>query len=92
MHGLRSCVQLPACPQVICPDPWKEGANNTNQSGGRKINENKALSKGKRYTPYGKSSAAPSKCKVRGRCVRACGLRGRAAGDLLPRWRPRLPA
>jgi len=27
------------------PDKWKEGASNTNESGGRKINENKLLSK-----------------------------------------------
>jgi hypothetical protein len=30
---------------VIVPDKWKEGASNTNESGGRKINENKLLSK-----------------------------------------------
>jgi hypothetical protein len=31
--------------KVIVPDKWKEGASNTNESGGRKINENKLLSK-----------------------------------------------
>jgi Microtubule-associated protein CRIPT len=36
-------------PQVICPDKWKEGANNTLESGGRKVNENKMLSKKKRH-------------------------------------------
>ncbi|RWW04914.1 hypothetical protein BHE74_00041615 [Ensete ventricosum] len=31
--------------KVIVPDKWKEGASNTTESGGRKINENKLLSK-----------------------------------------------
>ncbi|KAL0442897.1 UNVERIFIED_CONTAM: Cysteine-rich PDZ-binding protein [Sesamum latifolium] len=31
--------------KVIVPDKWKEGAHNTTQGGGRKINENKLLSK-----------------------------------------------
>jgi cysteine-rich PDZ-binding protein len=31
--------------KVIVPDKWKEGASNTSESGGRKINENKLLSK-----------------------------------------------
>ncbi|KAL2931562.1 Cysteine-rich PDZ-binding protein [Bienertia sinuspersici] len=31
--------------KVIVPDKWKAGASNTNESGGRKINENKLLSK-----------------------------------------------
>ncbi|XP_057963363.1 uncharacterized protein LOC131154550 isoform X2 [Malania oleifera] len=35
--------------KVIVPDKWKEGASNTNESGGRKINENKLLSKKNRY-------------------------------------------
>lgn len=30
--------------KVITPDPWKSGARNTTESGGRKVNENKALS------------------------------------------------
>lgn len=30
--------------KVITPDPWKSGARNTVESGGRKLNENKALS------------------------------------------------
>jgi hypothetical protein len=33
---------------VICPDPWKDGARNTIEGGGRKINENKMLNKEKR--------------------------------------------
>ena len=32
-------------PTPLMPDMWKEGASNTNESGGRKINENKLLSK-----------------------------------------------
>lgn len=35
--------------KVIVPDKWKEGASNTQESGGRKINENKLLSKKKRF-------------------------------------------
>ncbi|KAF4372499.1 hypothetical protein F8388_027172 [Cannabis sativa] len=34
--------------KVIVPDKWKEGASNTTEGGGRKINENKLLSKKKR--------------------------------------------
>uniref|UniRef100_A0AAZ3Q9I3 Cysteine-rich PDZ-binding protein n=1 Tax=Oncorhynchus tshawytscha TaxID=74940 RepID=A0AAZ3Q9I3_ONCTS len=29
--------------RVITPDTWKDGARNTTESGGRKLNENKAL-------------------------------------------------
>nr|XP_023904588.1 uncharacterized protein LOC112016289 isoform X1 [Quercus suber] len=31
--------------KVIVPDKWKAGASNTTEGGGRKINENKLLSK-----------------------------------------------
>lgn len=31
------------------PDKWKEGASNTTEGGGRKINENKLLSKKNRF-------------------------------------------
>ncbi|CAI5938864.1 unnamed protein product [Closterium sp. NIES-64] len=48
--------------KVIVPDKWKEGASNTTESGGRKINENKLLSKKKRYTPY--ASSASFKCII----------------------------
>eukprot|EP00727_Mastigamoeba_balamuthi_P009325 m51a1_g5014 putative cysteine-rich pdz-binding protein (96) ;mRNA; r:272957-273449 len=41
---------------VICPDPWKSGARNTIEGGGRKIGENKLLAK--RFVPYSRS------CKV----------------------------
>lgn len=35
--------------QVIVPDKWKEGASNVTEGGGRKLNENKLLSKKQRY-------------------------------------------
>lgn len=39
--------------KVITPDTWKSGARNTTESGGRKINENKALTASKnRFNPY----------------------------------------
>lgn len=39
--------------KVITPDPWKNGARNTTESGGRKVNENKALTATKnRFNPY----------------------------------------
>lgn len=41
--------------KVITPDPWKAGARNTTEGGGRLVNENKALTAKKaRFTPYGK--------------------------------------
>lgn len=40
--------------KVITPDPWKAGARNTTEGGGRKVNENKALTGSKnRYNPIG---------------------------------------
>ena len=38
--------------QVIVSDKWKDGANNTLEGGGKKVNENKALSKKKQWQPY----------------------------------------
>ncbi|KAF4523806.1 hypothetical protein B566_EDAN013364 [Ephemera danica] len=39
--------------KVITPDPWKSGARNTLESGGRKVGENKALTSSKaRFNPY----------------------------------------
>lgn len=39
--------------KVITPDPWKAGARNTVESGGRKVNENKAVTASKnRFNPY----------------------------------------
>ncbi|KAK6917333.1 PDZ-binding protein, CRIPT [Dillenia turbinata] len=38
--------------KVIVPDKWKDGASNTNESGGRKINENKLLSKKNRFVYF----------------------------------------
>ena len=42
---LMSCVGEKKLTKVIVPDKWKEGASNTTEGGGRKINENKLLSK-----------------------------------------------
>lgn len=35
--------------KVIVPDKWKDGARNVTEGGGRKINENKLLSKKNRF-------------------------------------------
>lgn len=37
----------PFIPQVIVPDKWKAGARNTTEGGGRKLNQNKLLTKKK---------------------------------------------
>lgn len=48
--------------RVITPDTWKEGARNTTESGGRSINENKALtSKKSRFNPY---TTKFDKCRI----------------------------
>lgn len=42
--------------KVVTPDPWKAGARNTTESGGRKLNENKALTGAKqRFDPIGET-------------------------------------
>ncbi|KAI1302347.1 Cysteine-rich PDZ-binding protein [Halotydeus destructor] len=46
--------------KVITPDPWKSGARNTTEGGGRKLNENKALTSKKRYSPYTASTSSSS--------------------------------
>ncbi|XP_065920496.1 cysteine-rich PDZ-binding protein-like [Dysidea avara] len=39
--------------RVACPDPWKSGARNTVDGGGRKVGENKAITgKKARFNPY----------------------------------------
>ena len=48
-QGWRRAPGLIDALQVICPDKWKDGSNNNTEGGGRKVNENKALSKKKRY-------------------------------------------
>ena len=49
--------------KVITPDTWKAGARNTTEGGGRKLNENKALTQSKnRFNPY--SSGKFKKCRV----------------------------
>jgi cysteine-rich PDZ-binding protein len=49
--------------KVICPDVWKDGANNTLESGGRELNENRLVSssrkpKAARFNPYSR------RCKI----------------------------
>ncbi|KAK9828911.1 hypothetical protein WJX72_002750 [[Myrmecia] bisecta] len=41
--------------KVACPDKWVEGSNNSLRTGGVKVNENKLLSKKKRWAPYAAS-------------------------------------
>ncbi|KAJ7967643.1 cysteine-rich PDZ-binding protein [Quillaja saponaria] len=50
--------------KVIVPDKWKAGASNTTEGGGRKINENKLLSKKNRWTPYGNTKCMICKQQV----------------------------
>ncbi|KAG0570270.1 hypothetical protein KC19_6G149700 [Ceratodon purpureus] len=38
-----SCAGEKKLTKVIVPDKWKEGASNTTEGGGRKINESKLL-------------------------------------------------
>lgn len=45
----RVCAGEKKLAKVIVPDKWKEGASNTTEGGGRKINENKLLSKKHRF-------------------------------------------
>ncbi|XP_077138534.1 cysteine-rich PDZ-binding protein isoform X2 [Ranitomeya variabilis] len=60
--ALLQGLQLPSEKKlgtVITPDTWKAGARNTTESGGRKLDENKALtSRRARFDPYGKNRFA----------------------------------
>jgi hypothetical protein len=47
----------------IHQEMWKEGSRHTIEGGGRKLNENKALSSKKRWTPYG-AGGGGGKCKI----------------------------
>lgn len=47
-HPRITLFDLVSCFQVIVPDKWKEGASNVTEGGGRKVNENKLLSKKQR--------------------------------------------
>lgn len=50
--------------RIITPDPWKAGARNTTESGGRKLNENKAVGGSKaRFSPYTTKFEACRICK-----------------------------
>jgi len=50
----------------IHQEMWKEGSRHTLEGGGRALNENKALSAKKRWTPYGSSGSGTGggKCKI----------------------------
>ena len=48
---------------VIVQDTWKAGAKNTVESGGKKIGENKLLSKKNRFDPLLKKDAGATKKK-----------------------------
>lgn len=48
--------------KVACPDKWKAGSSNTVESGGRKVNTNKALEKKSKYSPY--ATGKVHKCKI----------------------------
>ncbi|XP_055705714.1 cysteine-rich PDZ-binding protein [Phlebotomus papatasi] len=42
--------------RIVTPDTWKSGARNTVESGGRKINENKAITTARqRFNPIAKT-------------------------------------
>jgi len=47
----------------IHQEMWKDGSRHTIEGGGRKINQNMALSGKKRWTPYGGATGG-SKCKI----------------------------
>ena len=47
----------------IHQEMWKEGSRHTIEGGGRAVNENKALSARKRWTPYG-AGANGAKCRI----------------------------
>jgi hypothetical protein len=58
---------------VICPDPWKDGARNTTESGGRKINENKLLTRNThKVNPYAKTGTG--NCKDCGNKLKTQGM------------------
>nr|XP_023030422.1 cysteine-rich PDZ-binding protein [Leptinotarsa decemlineata] len=50
------------CGKVITPDPWKTGARNTTESGGRKVNENKALTAAKNR--FSSQTTSFKTCKI----------------------------
>ncbi|KAG9073111.1 hypothetical protein KI688_000898 [Linnemannia hyalina] len=69
--------------KVICPDKWKDGARNTtvgtSSTAGRKIGENKLLSKKRvtaKFNPYANAKCKTCKSKVHqdaGQCA-LCGV------------------
>ncbi|KAI8487623.1 uncharacterized protein LOC144913042 isoform X1 [Branchiostoma floridae x Branchiostoma belcheri] len=44
--------------KVITPDPWKDGARNTTEGGGRRVNENKLLTQKKNRSSVSAGSAS----------------------------------
>lgn len=46
------CLGEKKLSKVIVPDKWKDGARNVTEGGGRKINENKLLSKKNRFPSF----------------------------------------
>lgn len=46
------------------PDKWKEGASNVAEGGGRKVNENKLLSKKQRYVLGVQDAAGKSTFRI----------------------------
>ncbi|KAK9828199.1 hypothetical protein WJX74_002718 [Apatococcus lobatus] len=59
--------------KVICPDPYKEGARNTTEGGGRKLNENKLLSKKNRWSPLAaKCTVCKSTLHQQGQFCQSC--------------------
>ncbi|XP_055919211.1 cysteine-rich PDZ-binding protein [Eupeodes corollae] len=48
--------------KIITPDPWKAGARNTTKPGGRKVNENKALTSAREKASPMSRSLAP--CRI----------------------------
>ncbi|URE41216.1 Cysteine-rich PDZ-binding [Musa troglodytarum] len=65
--------------KVIVPDKWKEGASNTTESGGRKINENKLLSKKNRNVTT--SSQFLDACDILHSGPRVCAMCGKQVLD-----------
>lgn len=60
----EKCEKKGKLGKVITPDPWKAGATNNTEGGGRKVNENKLLtSKKNRFNPY-QGDAQFKTCKI----------------------------
>ena len=61
----EKCEKKGKLGKVITPDPWKAGASNTTQPGGRKVGENKLLTASKnRFNPLTTEFKKCRICKV----------------------------